>query len=126
MEKVKETFCFKVKNELKHAHLLGFFGLRSKIYSCLLEISSTNFGKGVLNTMDFHAYYKSLVSQMSFSAQFSKISSINHILSLKEEVRSCFNYSDDKRYYVQCLVHSRPIRHYLNCIRDKCDIFNQV
>ena len=78
------------------------------------------------NEMDFIAYYMLFVCQMKFSAEFLKISSKNHILSLKEELKYCFNSSDDKRFYLQCLVHSRPIGHYLNCISDKCDICNPV
>ena len=124
LEKVKESFCnnstlFKVKDELKHTHFLGLSSLRYKTYSCLLgvdkEISSKNVGKGVLkemlNAMYFHAYYMSLVSRRSFSDQFSKISTKNYILSLKEEVKSCFNSSDDKHNNHECLVHSRPIGH---------------
>ena len=92
-----------------------------------LEIEKT--GKAIPATLFeqlcFFHYLQTICSSAEFSGSFCKFTSKNHRITMTQNKKIIMRNFDDKRYLLNCGMHSRPYGHYLNTT-DICNMCSDL
>jgi hypothetical protein len=108
----------KFKSETGHKSPMEFIGLRSKMYSLLVNGSDDpkQTVKGikksyVKNNVRHRHYVESLTDKRQTVASFNNIVSKNHVLQTVQVRKVCLSAFDDKRYVLADGVHTLAYGH---------------
>jgi hypothetical protein len=119
------------KSELEGGTMLKFCGLRSKTYAFVLENGESGERqvnskcKGITRAykkkITFENYLSCLQSFNKFSLTQYQIRAKNHNIFTAKIDKLCFSSFDDKRYLLECGIHSLPYGStYIDTCLDKC------
>lgn len=103
------------KDELQGAEMTNFIGLRSKTYAFCVNNNYEKFhskckgvSKGYKKNIRFEAFEKCISRISSKSVKQFRIQAKNHIVNTVQIKKVCFTSFDDKRYILNCGIHSVP------------------
>jgi hypothetical protein len=100
------------KDELKGETMEEFIGLRSKTYAIQIKNKVHKRTKGVTrgyrNVIKFEDFKNCLNEVCTFQLSQYQIRSKDHIVTTRKLRKICFSSFDDKRYLLQCGIHSVP------------------
>lgn len=103
------------KDELQGAKMTEFVGLRSKTYAFCVDNNKEKFhskckgiSKGYKKNLHFSAFKKCISKISSKSVNQFRIQAKNHVVNTVQIKKVCFTSFDDKRYILNCGIHSVP------------------
>ena len=89
------------------------------------ELEIQNTGKGVpqtiRNLLCFVNYADCIINETEYISSSVKFKSSRHRMTMVEESRVCLRNFDDKRFMLNCGLHSRPHGHFSN-VSSECMI----
>lgn len=107
--------CF--KSETGSDQILAFCGLKSKLYSLMImkngEVEEIKKGKGVPSRVldrnfSFDNYLSCLLEDKEERCKVERLLKRDHIIYQRGEERKVMNSFDDKRFLLNCSIHSVP------------------
>ena len=117
----------KIKDKSAGAILESFVGLRSKMYSLRHQAGHADkdaqkakgIKKSTIRTLQHDDYIKCLFDMEQRQHTFHSIRSQNHQLFTIKQKKTSLSAFDDKRYLLNCSVHSLPYGH--KRLKSLCD-----
>jgi hypothetical protein len=124
------------KDELSGESARDFVGIRSKTYVFRTYNSRTGGikehkkakggSKGYKDAIPFESYKKCVLGMHEETVELYQIRSYNHKLVTNRLRKVCFSSFDDKRYLLDCGIHSVPYGSYQIQLNKICDICNPM
>jgi len=108
------SFCYKkkFKDETKGNDIIEYVGVRSKVYSLRTKNGTKNTCKGVRksvkNKIPFKTFKKCIKRSTVVHVKQHVLRSKNQEIILEQMHRIAFSCSDDKRYMLDCSIHTLP------------------
>lgn len=140
--KEHESQLYFMKFEMATHEIGSFISLKAKVYNILMflrdrkgvgkDITERDDGlgevrkvKGVPRTavreLQHDHFLNVLSNNEKIVKMYHKLAPSNHIIHLVREKKTALTSFDDKRYVLECGIHSRPHGHYLNdSVGDMC------
>ena len=123
-EKNKNALGF-WKDEMKGEEIIEFVGVRSKVYCLKTDQIFSSKCKGIKKSykknISFDLFKKAIFNISEVKINQFCLRSKNHIISLVEQDRVAFRSLDDKRYLLDCGLHSVPYGHSRYVINSVCE-----
>jgi hypothetical protein len=119
------------KDELKSGVMTEFVGLASKTYSMThkspeglpgFDSKCKGVGKGFRKEIPFTEFKNCLTSIKDYQVRHFAIRAQDHVIRTVTGTRKCFSSFDDKRYLLNCGIHSEPYGSVYICEDSFCEI----